>query len=111
MKRKLLSIVIPAMLLLGCEKEENIYVYNSLAEDLKQIIANENVEELVACPPGANCNGFTDEYSFPGDNFICFNTSDRRCFNLNNLYRTEIKTIVINQNEVIVMTLFFDPYY
>jgi hypothetical protein len=108
MKRTVFLFGLITILFLGCEKDDEesiIFESNSIAQDLQRIIENENVELILPCPLGNNCSGGTDEYSFPGDNFILL--FDNKHYNLNHLIWTETGRDQVNR---VVLTLYFDPY-
>jgi len=111
--KKILPLVIAALVLLSCEKENedpaDIFVeYTSIAEDLQKIIVNEEVEALKWCcnncdcdPPGSSLDF---NYSFPGDNFV---TIGPQTYNLNNLLTYRISTVDHSGNPVKRMLLIF----
>lgn len=84
-------------LIISCKKEESepaiVKEKNSIADDLKTIIAQENIQALQHCC--VNCNGcwqsfgWGTDYSFPGDNFVRIQSTS---YNLNKLEYYEIKT-------------------
>lgn len=85
--RTLFYLALCFTLLNSCKKEEPISVdtKNSLADDLKLIIAQEKIEALQYCCKGCGCSqsmGYGKEYSFPGDNFVRIGNTTYNLINL-----------------------------
>lgn len=109
MKRIIFFLAI-SFSLLACDKDDEgpapVIVTNSIAEDLKQIIQDENVERVRPCTIGSFCSGAATsmDYSFPGDNFIRI---DNEFFNLQNLMSAETTLAGPSNNQRIVLILWF----
>jgi hypothetical protein len=94
--RYLLYLILSLTLLNSCKKEEPIIVEanNSIADDLKLIIAQEKIDALGQCCVKCICTqsmGLGKDYSFPGDNFVRIGNMT---YNLNKLEYYTIWTFV-----------------
>lgn len=96
--------------LLACDKDDEgpapVIVQNSIAEDLKKIIRDENVERVRLCNIGSFCfeSASSIDFSFPGDNFIRI---DNEFFNLVNLMSAETTLAGPSNNLRIELILWF----
>ncbi len=93
--RTLFYLMLSLTLLNSCKKEEPIIVEanNSMADDLKLIIAQEKIEALQYCCKNCGCNqslGYGKNYSFPGDNFVRIGNTT---YSLNKLEYYMIETV------------------
>ncbi len=109
--RYIFCLTLIMVLIYSCEKEESQptaeEVKNSIANDLKSIIAKENIQALESCCIGCSCNqsfGWGTDYSFPGDNFVRISS---RTYNLNKLEYYEIKTVVAGSKSEKRLVLYF----
>lgn len=107
--RTLLYLTLCLTLLNSCKKEEPLTVdsNNSLADDLKLIIAQEKIEALQYCCKGCGCSqsmGYGKDYSFPGDNFVRIGNMT---YNLNKLEYYMVSTFGAIPNTEKRLVLYF----